>query len=103
MLGAGQHWLQLGCSAPLLSTSLPRHIPPCRRPPVALAPLSGWIVGQHGVPTSIAVYFGLVTAALVPTVLLPLRGKLAGWLWADRQQQLGQSSEACWMMHGACW
>lgn len=40
----------------------------------ALAPLSGWIVGKWGVPRAIAVYFGLVAAALVPTVLLPLKG-----------------------------
>ncbi|PRW21131.1 V-type proton ATPase subunit D-like isoform A [Chlorella sorokiniana] len=39
----------------------------------AMAPLSGWIVGKWGVPRSIAVYFGFVAAALVPTVLLPLR------------------------------
>ncbi len=69
---------------------------PWLAPLAALAPLSGWIVGMWGVPRSIAVYFGLVAAALVPTVLLPLGGAHGGmggsWVFRGSGRRLEGSS-----------
>lgn len=59
-------WSSVPPNSPAVPVTVPTH--------AALAPLSGWIVGKWGVPRSIALYFGFVTVALVPTVLLPLRG-----------------------------
>eukprot|EP00887_Chlorella_sp_A99_P007159 scaffold2.g7159.t1 len=42
----------------------------------ALAPVSGWLVGQYGIRASFAVYLGLVSIGLIPTALLPF-GALA--------------------------
>lgn len=86
-------WSSVPPNSPAVPVTVPTH--------AALAPLSGWIVGKWGVPRSIALYFGFVTAALVPTVLLPLRGAhgaiTCNWLWASRQRRDGggMASDSC--------
>lgn len=49
---------------------------------------------QHGIPTSIAVYFGLVLVAMAPTLLLPLSslGRTSGSAKRGRKVKLARES-----------